>query len=261
MKEFMTLLKKSVFSPIMLITILIGMVLLLYPIYPDIVAALRYYEKRPVYLYYIIIMHSVGVFDLFAPVLAALPGSSIYYDDLHRNSIFYILSRTNRIRYIVLRLAVCSISGGLALLCPITFLTILSLICGKAYVPNDDINLFADTCMNNIQYVADGVLILIILLMLSFIFGALWSMIGMTFSSYIENKFTPYAAPFMAYFGISMLLAQSDTALKFSPINMLFPNYHNIPSISFCFLYQIIIYIFAIVIFYLKANWRLKNEL
>lgn len=261
MKEFTVLLKKVVFSKTMLITIIIGVILLFFPIYPDIFAAFNFYERRPDFLYYINIMHIVGVFDLFAPVLASLPCSSIYYDDLYRKTIFYILPRSGRYKYIAIRISVCSVAGGLAILIPTVALTIISLIFGKPHLQSGGTVLLDNTCMSGIEFAGGGFLITVILLMLAFIFGAVWAVIGMTLSAFIESKYTSYAGPFMIYFGSSMLLAQSEKSLTFSPINMLFPDYHNIPSLLFCFAYQITLYIFSISLFYIKSNRRLKNDL
>lgn len=261
MKEFVFLLKKTMFSPIMFITFLIGTILLIYPIFPDIIAALFYneYDQRPACMYFITIMHTVGVFDLFAPALASVTCSSIYYDDLYRKCIFNILPRTSRHDYLITKILVCSVTGGIAVLCPLIVVTMLSLICGKPYLSDGGTSFLENTCMDRIQFIGGGMFTILILLILSFIFGALWATVGMMMSAFFENKYTSYVAPFMIYFGSSMIMAQSETLLKFSPINMLFPDYYEIPSVFFCFSYQITLYIFVVGIFYIKANWRLKN--
>lgn len=84
---------------------------------------------------------------------------------------------------------------------------------------------------------------------------------GLAVSAFIPNKYAALAAPFMIYFALSTALSLTDESLVFSPINMLYPNYSQIPSIAFCFIYQLILISMSAVIFIIRAYRRLKDAL
>lgn len=52
----------------------------------------------------------------------------------------------------------------------------------------------------NIQFIWGGLLVVFLLLLLSFLFGAVWSNIGLCISAFIPNKYIALATPFALYF-------------------------------------------------------------
>ena len=98
---------------------------------------------------------------------------------------------------------------------------------------------FDETVYADIQYVWGGIGLAILLLLLSFLFGALWSNIGLLVSAVVPNKYAALVMPFAIYFTVHLLLYKSDIFLVFSPANMLMPSTTFIPYKAYPFVYQI----------------------
>lgn len=118
-----------------------------------------------------------------------------------------------------------------------------------------------DSIFANIEYANNGSNVMIILLLLAFLFGASWALVGLAVSAFIPNKFAAAVAPFMIYFALSTMLSITDETFILSPINMLYPNARLMPSLAFCFVYSGVLIIIAATIFIIRAYGRLENAL
>ena len=84
-----------------------------------------------------------------------------------------------------------------------------------------------------------GIGLAMLLLVLAFLFGALWSDIGLLVSAVVPNKYAALSIPFAIYFVVHLFLYKSDIFLVFSPANMLMPSTTFIPYKAYPFVYQI----------------------
>lgn len=256
MKKILLELKRYIISPIFAVAVLSALAIMAHPIFDSLKAI---FINPQSYLYYISGVHTFGSFDLFAPVIAAAPCSATFYNDFGSGYCKFILPRTSRIKYLLSKIFTCGVTGGLAVFLPNFILFIYLFAFGKPH--SSDMNILQGSTLGAIEYTNNGLNVMIILLLLSFLFGFAWSLIGLAVSAFIPNKYVALVAPFLTYFALSTTLSLTDESLVFSPINMLYPNYSQIPSIAFCFTYQLILIAMSAVIFIIRAYRRLKDAL
>ncbi len=257
MKKILLELKRYIFSPLFAVTVSVALVVMIYPVFDELKEIFVNPQSE---LYYISKVHTFGSFDLFAPVIAAIPCSVAFYNDFGTGFCKFILTRTNRIKYLLSKAFVCGVTGGLSVFLPNFVFFIFLRIFGKVH-SSDMYTFFKNSVLESIEYANSGLNVIIILLLLSFLFGTAWSLVGLAASAFVPNKYSALTAPFMIYFALSTILSLTDEFLVFSPINMLYPNYSQIPSIAFCFIYQLLLIVVSMMLFIIRAYGRLKNAL
>lgn len=128
----------------------------------------------------------------FLPIAAGLPFTASYIDDVKSRFARFFLIRTDYGTYLVSRILVCFLSGGLVIATG-TLLAwgasaLLFLPMEKAAeASSDSTALLLKTC---------GLL---------FLNGGLWAVVGMTMSTIMESKYIAYASPFIVYYLLVIL--------------------------------------------------------
>lgn len=260
-KSFHLLLKRSIFNIPMLSSILVGCIFLLQPLYKVIYFSVVNSKKLD-YAYLFYIPHASGVFDLFAPVLCVLPSVTLFCDDYNTGFLKNVLIRTNKNRYIKNIILCNGIAGGLTILIPMLFIFIISIIFGEPYlIQNLNENfgtLYEMSVFENIQFIWGGILVCFIILTLSFIFGVVWSTIGLTISAFLTNRYIAISFPIILYYSLSLILSRYNL-IAFSPMNTIIPNGGNINSLCFIYIYQLSILVMSIIVLKIGLFRRLKN--
>lgn len=128
----------------------------------------------------------------FIPILAVLPFTANYIDDVKNKFVRFFLIRTDYTTYLISHILVCFLSGGLVIAAGTLLAwgasTLLFLPMEKAAeVSSDSTALFLKIC---------GLL---------FLNGGLWAIIGMTMSTIMESKYIAYASPFIVYYLLVIL--------------------------------------------------------
>lgn len=269
MKSLQIRLKAAVLSPAMLISVCIGVFMLTWQhifnliIYNLSIGPVTLKEMGSIYLDDIYGSHALSGFDLFAPILAVLPAATLFCEDYNSGYIKSILNRVEKKRYIQ-EIAICSsVSGGFAVFLPSLITSIFYIVNGKPNTPeNAGINYFTvfdETVYSQLQFVWDGLLMVILLLVLAFLFGAVWSNIGLCVSAFIPNRYIALAAPFALYFITHLIFYRIGFLLVLSPVNMLMPAMVFIPNISYPFVYQIVLFVVVVLIFDRSIRGRLND--
>lgn len=195
-------------------------------------------------------------FGLFAVILAVLPASTIFCEDYNSGYYKAILSRADRKRYLQETMLCSGISGGLAIFIPTLFSDLVLIANGKTNtIENMEINyytVFDETVYRELQFIGGGLFMVFFLLLLAFLFGASWSLLGLCISALIPNRYITLAAPFALYFGSHLILYRLGDPLLFSPVNILMPATDFIPFPAFPLLYQF--GMLAVVAFF---SWKL----
>ena len=256
MKQILLGLKRYIFSPLFAVAVIAALALMIYPIFGNLT---RIFDHPQPYLYYINGIHTFGTFDLFAPAIAAIPCGAAFYNDYGSGFCKFILPRTSKIKYLLAKAFTCGITGGLALFLPNFLLFGFILLFGNPH--SSELNLLQGSVLGSIEHANNGVNVMLVLLLLAFLFGAGWALVGLAVSAFIPNKFAAAASPFMIYFALSTALSLDDNCFIFSPMNMLYPNALAIPSITFCVIYLLVLIVVSAAIFILRAYRRLKNAL
>lgn len=104
-----------------------------------------------------------------------------------------------------------------------------------------------------------GGLVVMFLLALAFLFGAVWSNVGLCVSAFSPNRYVALAAPFAVYFGLHLFCYRVGSLLMFSPVNMLMPFVDFLPNIPYLFVYQGVLLAAAIGLFHAAARRRLND--
>lgn len=240
-------LKYSIFSWGMLAAFIAGIFLLFQGIWDDLVLNIRN-QGQFLTMKYISSMHSAGVFDILAPVLAVLPAATSFCDEFESGYIKFIQLRVTRKSYIMSKVVAVGISGGFAVGLPVLLANILLLLIGDKYSiglkGNYDVDIFADSIFKNIEYIGGGWLVAIAITGCTFLFGMAWALAGLAISTLIINRYAALFLPFSIYFAAFMIFARFNLYM-FSPINLICPDMSFIPSVAFVLGYMI----FLVVLF------------
>lgn len=250
-KSLRSRLIKSVFSPGMLVSILVGLWFLTWSRVANLISynakynvALTFRDMGAIFLDDIAVSHSLSGYDLFAPILAVLPAATLFCEDYNSGFLKSILSRVEKRRYIRETLLCSSIAGGLAILIPCFLSGLFYLMNGRLVTVENQFmrnytTVFDETVYAQMQYIWGGLLLALLLMVLAFLFGAIWSNLGLLVSAVFPNKYLALAAPFALYFSIHLILYRLEALLVFSPVNMLMPDTTFIPFTTYPLVYEV----------------------
>lgn len=126
------------------------------------------------------------------PIIAALPCAGKYIDDVKSKFARFFLIRTNYSIYLVSRVLVCFLSGGLVIFTGTLLAwgvsTLLFLPMERAEeAQSGSAALLLRTCA------------------LLFLNGGLWAVLGTTMSTVMESKYIAYCSPFIVYYLLVIL--------------------------------------------------------
>ena len=131
------------------------------------------------------------VFLTAAPILAAIPYTSEFFDELHSGFAKFYLHRTTQNRYLVSSAAACFVSGGAVLVLGILLTWgIFALVCMPLEAAEAQESLSSEIVLRCIPV---------------FISGGLWSVTGLLFSASVGSKYIAYASPFIVYYLLVIL--------------------------------------------------------
>lgn len=258
-------LRQTVFSWRMLMTTVVGLIILIWYSITNWIQVNRflgnisYSEVCGDFLKAIYDAHARTGFSLFAPVFAVIPSATQFCDDYNSGYIKSILFRMSKKEYIREKIICCSIAGGLAVFLPELICGAIFAFVGHPHIPSQYSSYLNSTVFSQVQYIWGGYLVFVLFLFFAFLFGAVWSNIGLCISAYIPNRYIALAAPFALYYGLHLLLNRSVIFAVYSPANMVQPTSRLFPNIAFPIAYQLLLYLFAIMLFSRKTIRRIQD--
>lgn len=256
-------LSDKIFSIPMVISTLVGLILLMwYSVtnwiqYNRLIGDATFSQMCSDFISEMRVAHSRSGFDMFAPIFAVLPGVTIFCEDYNSGYLKSILSRSSKRKYILNCIVCCSLSGGIAVLLPDLICSGIFMLTAEPHLPDaygSSFDLYAA-----IEFVWGGRLVILVFLLFSFLFGVVWSSVGLCISAYAPNKFIALAAPFAIYYGTNLILQRTGYLEILSPVNMILPTYGGLPNLFFPLVYQLILLCGAIILFCKRINRRLQN--
>ena len=196
MRQILGDIKRAVFSRSFLIAFL-GMALCLcIGAFSDALSVFRMEEVRVMYGYHReLLLKALGsdVILFAVPILAAIPYTTAFTDDVKSGYLKPYLTRTSVSRYILGKGVGAAVSGGLALVLGIvTALGVFFLV----FAP---IEVYGEYAVKSL--IPD----MLLRLVLFFLSGALWASVGLLASSLTQNVYLAYAAPFIFYYVLIIL--------------------------------------------------------
>ncbi len=262
-------LKACIFSPAMLVSVFVGVWFLTWNRVANLISynatyntTLTFQDLGSVFLDDIATSHSLSGYDLFAPILAVLPAATFFCDDYNSGYLKSILIRVEKRRYIRETLLCSSVAGGLAIFFPCFLSGLFYLVNGKL-TSLENLNrwgyctAFDETVYANMQYIWGGLLLAFMLMVLAFLFGAIWSNVGLLVSVLFPNKYLALAAPFALYFSLHLIFYRIEFLLVLSPVNMLMPNTTFIPFALYPLLYELLLLVAICILFSCFVRRRL----
>ena len=129
------------------------------------------------------------------PIIAALPFTASFVNDLKSGFLKSYLHRTSRNDYIAGKCMACAVSGGAVLALGIVASYLISAI---VFLPMEDT---MPTDAASLAFYAD----LLKRIVLVFLSGALWSLCGLALSAMTCSKYMAYASPFIIYYILIIL--------------------------------------------------------
>ena len=193
---------------------------------------------------------SSDAMTLALPIVAALPYTSSFVDDVKSGFVKVYLPRTTTNGYILGKLSACGISGGLALslgiltaygVSALLFTPMEAVLTEGAEVPA-----YFGKLMGKV--------------LLFFCSGAFWSLVGLLFATLTGSKYMAYASPFVIYYVLIILYER-----YFDTLYVLYPKEWLLPSNRWYFgNLSVLIWVGELIViasmcFYLAAKRRLKQ--
>ncbi len=195
-KSILNEIKRSILGRSFLIAFGGMVICLLISAFSDALGVFRMEEVRVMYGYHReLLLNALGSdIILFAvPILAAIPYTTAFTDDVRSGYLKPYLTRTSVTRYILGKGVGAAVSGGLALVLGIlTALGVFMLVFSPIEVYG--------------EYAVESKIPDIILrCFLFFLSGAMWASVGLLCSSLTQNVYLAYAAPFIFYYVLIIL--------------------------------------------------------
>ena len=196
------------------------------------------YDSLDVYIYI-----RKDLLVLIAPILASLVFSDSYLLDSESGFLNYIYIRTNKIKYITIKLLVNALVSGIV----ITFASSIIILFLIILLGVNNNHLHDITGPFNFIYYQSRILYFLLLLGVSFIFNVVFSTLSLGLSPWIKNRYLTTLSSFFYYFlSETLLVSIGLTNLNANILYTLNP----IAAESNIILYQIILFIIGVILFF-----------
>lgn len=136
-------------------------------------------------------------FTLFAAVFPVMGYSCSFYQDFTSGYLYDILSRMSLKKYGWMRILSAGISGGLSIAVPFTVIFTVCYMVGKK--GSLDGRLYDGTNVGLFVEKYGTVCTLAAKVVLGFLFGMMWALVGIALSMFIVNKYVALIGPFIFY--------------------------------------------------------------
>lgn len=192
-----------------------------------------------------IISGTSSVIALFAPILVCLPMAQSYIEEEKSGYSFICISKMGYKNYFKKRIGINAVIGGLTLTIPSAMFMILC-FCIKGIQKSQ--HPAFDVVFGKEIYEFSGVLYVILMIINLFIFGAVFSTLGLGIASICRNAFLGSVLPFVYMIFSMIFLNELNVKLN---ANRLFSLNESIEgyNITVWLLYYIILFIIGIILY------------
>ena len=151
-------------------------------------------------VYYAIVnILAASGFTVFLPVFPVLGYASNFCGEYESGYYRLILSRMKPQKYAQVRIISVALSGGAIVAIPYLLICLAAIHCGVPEITSNTLRVDTDLEMVVIaQTYGVGVMVAAKVL-LGFLFGAAWALIGLAFAVWMPNKYVSLIAPFVLY--------------------------------------------------------------
>lgn len=152
------------------------------------------------------IFHASG-FSPFAAIFPVLAYASVFCEEYHSGYLRMILHRSGFARFLRVRTVTVACSGGVVIAVPVAVVCMIDYVGGAHGIPtgSDEGLLTGSLVIEAITRYGDWYVIAGKVL-LGFLFGALWALVGFAFAVWIPNRYVSLLAPFILYDALWLLI-------------------------------------------------------
>ncbi len=163
------------------------------------------------FYYAIVNLLAASGFTVFLPVFPVLGYASAFCGEYKSGYYRFILSRMSFRDYARVRIASVALSGGAIVAVPYLLCCLAALSLGVPEISESSLTLRVDVTtkmMGIAQRYGPGAVVAAKVL-LGFLFGAAWALVGLAFAVWIPNWYVSLIAPFVLYGSLSVLFGYS----------------------------------------------------
>lgn len=190
----------------------------------------------------------------FSPFAAVFPsmGYSVTFCEEYRSGYMRMISsRMSWKKYGIVRIMTVALSGGVVIALPIAVVCMIAYVKGAHYTPD----FYEGKMMEYYLEQYGDAYILVGKVILGFLFGAMWALVGLAFSVWFCNRYVSLIAPFVLYELMWILLYDIPIL---NPIFMIRGDTLN--SYPLSAIMESLYIIIAIVAVWLGLRWRMRHE-
>ena len=192
--------------------------------------------------------------------MTVLPATITFCDELNTGYVKYILVRKKQNRYILSRMIANALAGGVATALPLLLLAVLMLPVTEPYtlemLESGSYTPLHQSIFSGIEMVWGGYLCVLVIVLLGFVFGFVWSTLGLGISALVPNRYVALCAPFILFFALH--IGSSALGLeRFSPTNTILPDI--LPSFWFWAVYQLVFLVIGVLLSWFAIKRRLAD--
>ncbi len=152
------------------------------------------------------------IFRLIIPLLIAIPFTDTYLKDVKGGYIRYILTRCSFKKYFICKVTVNALVGGAVIVIPYFIWIIITGILFSMELPNTDLNYLPDGPLGFV-YAEKPWIYIGFLSILGFLFGIIYSSLGLAISVITQNRFAVICFPFI--FFLFLTIGSQIVKIKF----------------------------------------------
>lgn len=201
------------------------------------------------------VFHASG-FSPFAAVFPVLAYAAAYCEEYNSGYLQMILHRTGYAGFLRVRAVTVACSGGMLIALPVAIVCLIVYIGGAPGLPagSDSDILSGSKIIEAIAkygdwYVVGGKVVL------GFLFGALWALVGFAFAVWIPNRYVSLLAPFILYDTLWLFIGFRS----FNPVHLLSGDDVGRGSYPLAVLFDLIYIIAVVSIISIGIRWERKN--
>ncbi len=245
---------RALISPIAVVCIIVTFLILLQANWSDFYN--QHFQPEGTNLNYFCIALIFSYLPLVAPVISAMPYSYSFCDEARTGFATYSMIRGHRYEYLVAKIVSTGLSGGIVLGVGVFLYGLFVTLLAVPYNPNNPAHYisYSNSIWEPFMNESSGLPYIIAMSVEYFIFGFIWSNVGMAASSFIRNRYIALTAPFIIYYILLYITPQLGLEIL-NPSEMLDQRYYLQTSILALLGYQLTQLVTCIFVF-LKGSKR-----
>lgn len=145
-----------------------------------------------------------GAFVLFAPLAAALPYADTYAQERSQKFSRYVLTRTKHKKYLAIKVIVNVLVGGLVVALPMAIFFAFTFFRYPQVLPPLSGTVYSEDWMRTPGFLSEIFVpfpnrYIFIRITLGFLFGCVYSLLGMSISAFTNNRYIILTFPFISF--------------------------------------------------------------